>query len=313
MAVSDSHDSPHPTRDWVPSPILQKVGDLVRLDYAAAEASNAFSAIGIDVILLKGPSFAAWLYPDPRDRLYGDVDLLAPSTADCARVLGSLGYEMGAPHPLGIHTTWTNSDHGSTIELHTALLGIRARATDVWRVLSRHTEPFQIAGKTVSIFDEPARALHAALHAASDGASSSAAEDLRRSCSVGDEVWLHAFQIATELDAVDAFSAGLWLLPEGRAIAERVSVPRNRSVTIELRSIGASNAAQTIARFQEAQGSRARLEIIRSLARGHSQPPPAGGPREGRSGLRLVGLIGEVMRAAPVWWRVRHQIRARQG
>src|SRR4051812_17372050 len=48
----------------------------LRLDRVAVEAVDAMQREGIDVLLLKGPAFARWLYDDPAVRGYRDVDLL---------------------------------------------------------------------------------------------------------------------------------------------------------------------------------------------------------------------------------------------
>jgi hypothetical protein len=190
---------------------------------------------------------------------------------------------------------------------------VGASSADLWRQLSARTQPFEIAGKTILILDEPARSFHAALHAASDGTPSQAAEDLRRASALSDDTWREALRIAEELRAVDAFSAGLWLLPESRPIARRLDVPRNRSVIIELRSVSAPNGAQVIAMLEEAKGLRAKFRIVRSVSRPErvitsGEAPQA--PKGSRVG-RLARSMGRLLLGIPVWWRVRQEIRNR--
>ena len=65
----------------------------------AGEAVALLAGAGIDVILLKGISYAGWLYPDPAERPMTDVDLLV-RPRDHARamtLLVGLGYRHAGP------------------------------------------------------------------------------------------------------------------------------------------------------------------------------------------------------------------------
>src|SRR5688572_23403111 len=62
--------------EFTPSPRADAVARRLRLDAAAQEVAEAFELAHIPSLLLKGRSFALWLYPDPAERDYRDVDLL---------------------------------------------------------------------------------------------------------------------------------------------------------------------------------------------------------------------------------------------
>jgi hypothetical protein len=65
----------------------------------AAEAAAVLAGANIPVILLKGASYAGWLYADPAERPMTDVDLMvSPAQHElAARVLAGLGYAPGGP------------------------------------------------------------------------------------------------------------------------------------------------------------------------------------------------------------------------
>ena len=66
------------------------------LESALVEITQLFEQRGIRPLLLKGPAFAQWLYDEPRERTYGDLDLLVdPDQFDEAvRVLVELDFEL---------------------------------------------------------------------------------------------------------------------------------------------------------------------------------------------------------------------------
>jgi hypothetical protein len=68
------------------------------------------------------------------------------------------------------------------------------------------------------VLGEPARLLHVALHASHHGPSvERPVDDLRRALArAGAAAWTAAAGLARDIGAVDAFAAGLSLLPEGR-------------------------------------------------------------------------------------------------
>ncbi len=85
------------------------------LDAALESWSSAFAADGVQPLLLKGPAFARWLYDDPSERTYIDLDLLvAPEQLEPARrTLAKRGFEQVAqrahPHQREHHESWVRA------------------------------------------------------------------------------------------------------------------------------------------------------------------------------------------------------------
>ena len=65
------------------------------LESALVEITHLFERRRVRSLLLKGPAFAQWLYDEPRERTYGDLDLLVdPDQFDEAvRGLVALNFE----------------------------------------------------------------------------------------------------------------------------------------------------------------------------------------------------------------------------
>ena len=68
-----------------------------RLDVEYTRIAPAFTAAGIETILLKGPAFDQLLFDGERSRAYSDIDLLVdPARVPAAeQVLGALGFRPG--------------------------------------------------------------------------------------------------------------------------------------------------------------------------------------------------------------------------
>src|ERR1700742_4373576 len=163
--------------DSPPIPELLATAASRRMDALAAQTKAQFDARGIDAILLKGPSFARWLYEGGPARLYTDVDfLVSPDNWDAAReMLIELGYEAEFTHfdhpQMGTVTSegWMRGD--DQVDLHCTLWGIAAEPTTVWDTLWPRAEPMSIGGSVLPVLSEPARTMHVALHAAQHGDS----------------------------------------------------------------------------------------------------------------------------------------------
>jgi hypothetical protein len=153
-----------------PDPELVKPMRLLRLDAAAIEAIKHLGSIGIDVVLLKGASFADWLYDQPGERNYGDVDLLvAPADFDrVGEALKVLGYSVWLSQPVSDRAK-VFVRNGLPIDLHRRLEGVLLNPDAAWRALRANTQVFRLHGHPMRILNEPARTLHLALHAARRG------------------------------------------------------------------------------------------------------------------------------------------------
>ena len=82
-----------------PESHLHAAAHRMALDESTGEVVQALAGFGISAILLKGQAIANRLYEDPRQRAFGDIDLLAePSAVSAAgRVLVGLGFRELMP------------------------------------------------------------------------------------------------------------------------------------------------------------------------------------------------------------------------
>lgn len=83
---------------------LTAVAQTLAIDAVTCSVVQALRRVDIEPILLKGPSFAAWLYLDGGVRTYSDTDLLIdPAVAEAANeVLKSLGYKAWPNPPVRV-------------------------------------------------------------------------------------------------------------------------------------------------------------------------------------------------------------------
>jgi hypothetical protein len=228
-------------------PDLEPVLRRMVIDAVTVEVVEALDGAGIPSILLKGPALVRWLYPRGEGRSYLDSDILVPSedVQRAERVLVSKGWErlgretIPGDWPRHAHN-WIRAD-GAALDLHFSLGGLRVAPEQVWTVLSERVEPMVVANRTVQVLDLQARALVVALHAYKDGGRiPQALRDLSLALEiVPRETWKEAAVLASRLDAVDAFAAGLERVPEGRILAAELGLPPHRSTPVALRVRGA--------------------------------------------------------------------------
>src|SRR3954468_24896626 len=97
-----------------------------------ATVIKALQADSVPCLLLKGPTFARWLYGSGEARTYGDCDLLvADASIDRAgQILEALGFrpavdESTMPEWWRTHAVeWLRTADGAAVDLHRTLLGI---------------------------------------------------------------------------------------------------------------------------------------------------------------------------------------------
>ena len=193
-----------------------------------AEVAYLLRTAGIDVLHIKGPTVARWLYDDD-EREWGDVDILvAPSQLqDALAVLADRGLVERYPG-VNQHTT---DDHAVTIartdpsigfdevDVHYRFEGIDADPERAFDELWRRREPDQLAHTDVWFPDLTTRALLVALNSARSAGSSKALGDLRRLLDDGAGVeWDLVVDLARRLDALSALRAGLELDPAGHDV-----------------------------------------------------------------------------------------------
>ena len=127
-------------------------------------------------------------------------------------------------------------------------------------------------------------------------------------------VWEEAAGVAAEIDAVDAFAAGLRLLPRGAELAKALGLPATDQLDWEIRHV-ASRPRGTfhLQALADKRGLLGRAEVLR-----HALLPSRAWiareyPWARRGGARLVlGYVVHLMRA-PAWavraWRFRRRSR----
>jgi hypothetical protein len=307
------------------SPRLIQAAQTLAIDSTTIEVVGAMRAEGIRSILLKGPVLSRWLYPED-DRPYGDTDLLvAPDDVERAQdVLERMGFQYPVRHDFPgdrpLHARpWMRPHPFGRIDLHRTLIGTGVPSQVVWQVLSERTERMWLHGTEVEVLDRAARTFHLALHAAQHGTGLDGRplEDLSRAIARAPApLWDEAATLAARLGAVPAFSRGLRLLPEGREVADRLALPTQSSVELELRSFGAPQLAFGLEWLARTPGLRRKMVLIaRKLV-----PPPGfmrawyPSARKGRlqllltyvwRPLELILRLGPALRA---WSRARKAI-----
>src|SRR5262249_10236269 len=126
--------------------------------------------------------------------------------------------------------------------------------------------------------------------------------------------WSAAASLARDLDATEAFAAGLRLTPTGRRLADELGLPVAASVDTLLRARSAVPPAEGMERLARTPGTAAKLrllgrEIVPSPEFIRAWWPPA---RRGRLWLaagyarRPVWLAVKVVPATRAWRRARH-------
>ena len=242
------------------------------VDAATAEAALAFQHEAIEVVLLKGPSIAQWLYGDGEPRWYNDCDLLVRGVDldDAGVVLASLGYERFASPPddpgllPDVHSNaWTRADDGAVVELHWTLVGLTAPHQAVWEMLSRDTTPITVNGVSTRSLGEHGRALHLALHLAQHGrATRQPVEDLTRGIAQLDfSVWQGARELSGRLGGDSAFAAGLRATTDGAELAARLALPPAETYWT-LRAGAAPRGALRLRQARDAPGWHDRWVIL---------------------------------------------------
>ena len=293
------------------------------VDRASAEVVLSLRDIGVRSILLKGPSFDAWLYDRGEPRLYSDIDLLirARDEGRAGEALKGLGYRLRSerePEANVDHAAvWVRPADRMHVDLHRTLSGIGDGRADPWAVLAADTDSMQIGGEEVEVLSEPGRALHVALHAALPGrGTEKTLIDLSRALErLPRETWQGAAALARHLGAEAAFSAGLGRLPRGVELAETLDLPRERSIAEALLAGSAPTAAWTLERLSRTRGVRGKLAIVGSrlfpkpdFMRVWYPVARRGGAGLGLAYLRRLGwLVTTAPRAVRVWRRARRE------
>jgi hypothetical protein len=240
------------------------------LDEACRVVATRLRAEAHEFVMLKGSTIAGWLYPDPVQRTYTDLDILISpeSEPSVVRLLEGLGYrplldratlQFSSPEEQPLR-----NDLGVVIDLHTALQGVRLNPSMAWDILRQETVYWNWAGAWVPALAPHARAMHLALHLAQRGLEDTkAAKDLELGLDqLSAGTWSDAGQLAERLDALEAFAAGLTLLAKGEALASDLRLPQTESFEARMRANSASASAILLHRTLATPGWTRRIRLV---------------------------------------------------
>ena len=221
--------------------------------------------------------------------------------------------QLGFTRSVGL-TPGTEPEHaenwrrpeGAVVDLHWTLVGAHANPSRVWEVIRSRTQARRIVDLEVMVPSAALRPLLVALHAGQHGREfGRTLDDLERALEIAsDEDWRVAAVLAREMDAVEAFAAGLRLSPAGSRVAETLALPKQTSVATELRSATPVPTSTGYEWLAKTPGffSRIRLlwfKLIPPAAFMRDWHPLA---RRGRIGLVLAYLYRPLWLA---WWAPR--------
>jgi hypothetical protein len=296
----------------------------LRLDRLALEVIRELAAADVPAVLLKGPSFARWLYDEGAARPYSDVDLLVSpqNSARGEQVLTTLGFALLRPglsklEETGHARVWVRQD--GMVDFHHSVWGIGVEPTEAWEVLTTHLDRLRIGGEQIPVLALPARALHVALHAAQHGSNErKPLEDLGRAgARASFDTWKQAAALARELKAEGAMAAGLRLDASTAKLADELGLAQAPSLEIALHAQGAPLIARGLGRVAATEGLHRKLamacrRLVPTPARMRSRyPSAAAGPGALASAYlaRTRMLVFQAPAALQAVWRARRDRR----
>jgi hypothetical protein len=256
-----------------PTPPALLIAANLAVDVVTAEVVGALRDQGVGSILLKGPAISAWLYGEETEapRTYDDLDLLVPPEAAerSQAVLEGLGFvnrfaEFAPGESVEHSSEWRRAGSPVAVDLHRILFGAKADPAAQWRAFESGAERLTVAGAEVEVPSEPARALIVALHAAHHGVDEEKPlRDLRRAIELADAgLWTDAAGLAEQISATPAFAAGLLLVDQGAAIAERLGIADAVDTEAALLARSPAPTAHGYARLAATPGIRRKLAFL---------------------------------------------------
>ena len=269
------------------------------VDATTVEVLRAFQHAGCRSILLKGPTLQRELHGDGSRRPYIDTDLLVepadlPRAADA---LAGLGFRLALDHSdhAGVSEPhaqeWRHAGRNG-VDLHWRLPGVGIPAEAAWDVLAARTAPIAIGGEVAESLSPAGIALLVALHAAHHGTTvEQPRTDLERALEhIESDIWAEAARLAADLDASEAFAAGVRLVAAGERLAGELRLPTVSSPRRRLMAADQPAGSLGVLRILEAPTTRERMRAIRA----ELLPPPdfmrarSKLARRGRTGLVLA-------------------------
>lgn len=280
------------------------------LEAALLELDERFTEVEVVYRLLKGPSFAHLLYPDPSLRPFGDIDLLVAGDdfARAGSVIAGLGGSRPSPElSPGFDRRFSKGAtfslrSGLELDLHRTFVfgpfGFRMVAEDLFAT-SAHIE---LAGRRLPTLGREERFVHACYHAAlgspaprlltvrdvgqgllDGGLDSDRAKELTARWQ-GQAVLAAAIRLACDtLEIAPAVPLVEW--------AGRYQIGRRDRRALSVYRSGGSYLAQAAASVTSIPGLRAKADFVTSLA----TAPVTRHPRRSGRCRRLADMARIVM------------------
>lgn len=237
-------------------------------EHATGLLVSELRAGGVEPIVLKGPVVARWLRERGGTRYSTDVDVLVPQSSRerAERVLAGLGYERLHADALGGEEhadTWVR-DGAFSVDLHRRVVGAHADDDAIWAALEASSEEIELGGVACRVPAKDAQALLVALHAAQHGPRDPRiVHDLEQALElVPPEGWERALELARELDAVSAFSAGLARCERGVVVARSLGLGAADTPQAVLRATDETPTALGFERLARSVGMRAKARLL---------------------------------------------------
>jgi hypothetical protein len=151
------------------------------------------------------------------------------------------------------------------VDLHFRLAGADADAGRTWDALKSRSTTIELGGAQVPILDRAGSAMHIAVHAAQHGQGyAKGCRELARALDRWSaEVWRDAAALAGEIEATDAFAAGLRLVEPGVELAQRLGLPATTRLDWELRQAVRPRGRSHLQAFLQASDLRTRANVAR--------------------------------------------------
>ncbi len=246
---------------------LRRVARKLEVDKFTVEIVAAFTAVNVDVLLLKGPTFTEWLYPD-EIRTYGDSDLLvSPANWEHAsRLLEQWGFRSWVLRPLSVDPGGTDFERdGRVVDLHFTIPGLFGDPHMIWTALWKDAQTRDVAGAQMRVLHPDALLMHVAVHAGhhANFDECKAFEDLRRALARAEaRQWQDALLLAETFDGVAAFVTGLNTMEAGRDVARYLGIDGFDTARFALRRENNLIAEELRALFLPGVGPRRKLSIV---------------------------------------------------
>jgi hypothetical protein len=190
------------------------------------------------------------------------------------------------------------------IDLHWTLFGARSEPAVVWRELWAQRTEITLVGRPTSVPGRPGQAMQLAMHAAQHGPNfTKPLEELSLALTRWPRhVWESAAALAHRIGALEAFAAGLRLVPSGAVVASDLALLPTPELEWEIRH-GADRPRGTfhLRALAEAGSLGERMRVVRrSLLPGrtwirHEYPWARRGP------VPLAAAYGLHLVRAPLW------------